>query len=231
MRAIYLPFEKTTLGKSLLVRDEQAKHLQVVRIRQGEEVLILNGKGDKAFTKVETITKNEVELIVEKTESGKRLHDFHLAIANPKKDAFEDILKIAVELGVKSIQPLSSSFSQYEFESGDRVNRILENALVQSNNLFLPEILPQISLQNFLETHNSPLYFFNSRPDKESVPKVASGDKTVLIGPEGGFSEQEVENIGRYSQVFSIHLPTPIQRAPTAVASSIGYLLALGARS
>ena len=52
------------------------------------------------------------------------------------------------------------------------------------------------------------------------------GAKTILIGPEAGFSALEELDILSKSNVFSIHLPTPILRAPTAVASSIGYLLA-----
>lgn len=229
MRAIYHPFEN--LEKTLLITGEQAKHLQVVRIRQGEEVLLLNGQGAKAYTVVGAISKNQVELIVSKVESETRMHGIHLAVANPKKDAFEDILKIAVEMGVKSIQPLKSEYSQYDYESSDRLNRILESALIQSNNAFMPVVHTQKSLEEFLESIQLPLYFFNSRPSENKITNSSAVEKMVLIGPEGGFSEREIDLITARPQIFSIHLPTPIQRAPTAVASSIGYLLAQGVPS
>ena len=225
MRAIFYPFNQETNSKTIVVKDDSAKHLQVVRVRENEEILVLNGSGLKAYTNVSVITKHQVELVVSKIEEAKAQHQISLAIANPKKDAFEDILKIAVELGVASIQPLSSDFSQYDFKPSERVERVLESALIQSNNPFLTKILPQISLSQFLENLKVPLYFFNSRPENCGKVEKISGEKIILIGPEGGFSPAEVAQITSKDHAYSIHLPTPILRAPTAVASSIGYLL------
>ncbi|MGZ3787451.1 MAG: 16S rRNA (uracil(1498)-N(3))-methyltransferase [Bacteriovorax sp.] len=227
MRAIFYPFVKSDISNQMIITGDSAKHLQVVRIKSDEEVLVLNGLGAKAFAKVGAISKGQVELLVERVEESVPTHQINLAIANPKKDAFEDILKIAVELGVRHIYPLSSEFSQYDYESHDRFQRILESALIQSNNAFLPEIHDQHSLEKFLEDLKSPLYFFNSKPNDCGKLEKISGEKIVLIGPEGGFSSREEALILAKSPVFSIHMPTPIQRAPTAVASSIGYLLSL----
>lgn len=223
MRAIFHPFENVT--GAVLVTDEQAKHLQVVRIKSGESVLVLNGKGMKASATVGAITKNSVELLINSIETETPGHQIRLAVATPKKDAFEDILKMAVELGVKSIQPLTSEFSQYDYAPGERFSRILESALIQSNNAFLPEIFPQIKLEQFLSSNKTPLFFFNSRPSASKFSEKPLAEKTILIGPEGGFSERECALILERPEVYTIHLPTPILRAPTAVASSIGYLL------
>jgi 16S rRNA (uracil1498-N3)-methyltransferase len=225
MRAIYYPFLKENTSKNILLSDEAVKHLHVVHIKPEEEILVLNGKGLKALTRVGSISKNQIELLVNSIEESVATHQISLAIATPKKDAFEDIIKIAVELGVQNIHPLNSEFSQYEYLSSDRVQRILESALIQSNNPFLPIIHPQIELNIFLDKLNTPLYFFNSRPIDCGKDEIISGEKTILIGPEGGFSFAEVANILKKNNIFSIHLPTPILRAPTAVASSIGYLL------
>ncbi len=227
MRAIYHPFQREELSHGLFIQDESAKHLQVVRVKIDEEVLVLNGNGMRAITKVASISKNQVELVVLKVEESKPFHQINLAIANPKKDAFEDILKLAVELGVKNIFPLKSDYSQYEYEASPRVERLLESALIQSNNPFMPKVFPQQKLEKFLDETNTPLYFFNSRETEcGKLPKI-SEELTVLIGPEGGFSTREEALIISKTKVISIHLSTPIQRAPTAVASSIGYLLSL----
>lgn len=225
MRAIYYPFNKSQITQSLLIQDESAKHLNVVRVRLEEEILILNGNGAKAFTKVSAIAKTQVELTVLKIEEAQPAHLISLAIAAPKKDAFEDILKMAVELGVLNIYPLSSEFSQYDYQPSERVQRILESALIQSNNPFMPIIHPQMKLDAYLEGLKSPLFFFNSKQVEEVGDYKTEGEKSILIGPEGGFSEAEIAKISARPNVFSIHLPTPILRAPTAVASSIGYLL------
>ncbi|MDD4976263.1 MAG: RsmE family RNA methyltransferase [Bacteriovorax sp.] len=225
MRAIFYPFSRENALKSILVTDESAKHLHVVRIKAEEEILVLNGSGLKALTRVGAISKNQIELIVDSIEESKDSHEISLAIANPKKDAFEDILKIAVELGVRNIYPLTSEFSQYDYLASDRVQRILESALIQSNNPFLPIVHPQVNLNIFLDKWNSPLFFFNSKPNNCGKVEKISGVRAILIGPEGGFSLREEASILAKSNVFSIHLPTPILRAPTAVASSMGYLL------
>lgn len=225
MRAIYYQFDKSQKLTTISVMGDAAKHLNVVRVKEDEEILLLNGKGLKAITKVKSLSKNQIDLEVQEYLESVHFHQISLAIAAPKKDAFEDILKMAVELGVLNIYPLSSDFSQYEYSESDRVQRILESALIQSNNAFMPIIHPQIKLAKFLETLNSPLFFFNSRPENCGKAEKIIGEKIVLIGPEGGFSAAEESSIISKSNVFSIHLPTPILRAPTAVASSIGYLL------
>jgi 16S rRNA (uracil1498-N3)-methyltransferase len=187
--------------------------------------LVLNGRGQRAHALVGTIFKTQVELIVTRIDDMTPLHRISLAIANPKKDAFEDIIKIAVELGVQVIYPIRSEFSQYDYEENERIQRIQESALIQSNNDFLPKIHKQLSLENFLEIHQQLIYFFNSNPMETSKLDKKLIEKTVLIGPEGGFSAREESLILSKQNVLSIHMPTPIQRAPTAVASSIGYLL------
>ncbi len=225
MRAIYYSFDKIGESKVISVVGDSAKHLQVVRVKLNEEVLVLNGKGVKAYTSIASISKTQVELLVQKIFESKPYHQINLAIAVPKKEAFEDILKMAVELGVQNIYPLSSDFSQYEYQDSERFQRILESALIQSNNSFMPIIHPQIKLDVFLDGLKCPLFFFDSRQVECGKAGKINGEKFILIGPEGGFSDKEIVSISSKSNVFSIHLPTPILRAPTAVASSIGYLL------
>jgi 16S rRNA (uracil1498-N3)-methyltransferase len=225
MRAIIYPFSNVEKNENINVTGESLKHLLVVRIKTNEEVLVLNGSGLRALTRVNSISKHQVELLVESVEESSPYHEISLAISNPKKDAFEEILKIAVELGVQKIYPLSSQFSQYDFSPSERSNRILESALIQSNNSFFPEIMPQVKLDEFLKQAVSPIVFFNSKPNKDKIFNNLNGPKIVLIGPEGGFSLEEESKILAKSNTFSIHFSTPILRAPTAVASSIGYLL------
>lgn len=227
MRAIYLPFEKATLSGSLTVIGNSANHLNIARVKVADEVLVLNGHGIKLITQVDFINKNKVELLIKELVMCDPPHHISLAIANPKKDAFEDILKIAVELGIVNIYPLSSQFSQYDYIQSERVQRVFESGLVQSNNPIFPIIHEQKSLKHFIETHENPLYFFNSNPSTGGKNEKVQVAKTILIGPEGGFSPVEESFICSRSNTFSIHLSTPILRSPTAVAASIGYLLTL----
>lgn len=229
MRAVYHSFDNVYEGDVLTITGDAAHHLNVVRVKNNEVILLLNGKGSILRGEIQSVSKNQIEIKIEHAEVFEYKHELSLAIANPKKDAFEDILKSAVELGLKHIYPLSSDFSQYDYTPSERIQRVLESALIQSNNPFFPIIHEQQTLKNFLNTHQDTLVFFNSQINPDTTKAaVQNTAKTILIGPEGGFSPNEVEEILKFSKVQEIHLPTPIMRAPTAVASSVGYLLASG---
>jgi 16S rRNA (uracil1498-N3)-methyltransferase len=228
LRAIYYPFERLSEGQTVQVIGDAAHHLNVVRVKNNEELLLLNGSGAKLIGKITAIQKNLVEIKITHYEEVLSTHNLSLAIANPKKVAFEDILKASVELGIKNIYPLSSDFSQYDYVQSERIDRILESALIQSNNPYFPVIHSQQSLKEFLKSHLETIVFFNSKESTKAInDSTANETKTILIGPEGGFSPAEIQIISQYSKIQEIHLATPILRAPTAVASSVGYLLAM----
>jgi 16S rRNA (uracil1498-N3)-methyltransferase len=229
LRAVYYSFNNVQEGEVLTITGDAAHHLNVVRVKNNEVILLLNGMGSILRGVIASLSKNQIEIKIEQAESFTYKHELSLAIANPKKDAFEDILKSAVELGLKHIYPLSSDFSQYDYAPSERIQRVLESALIQSNNPYFPVIHEQQTLKNFLNTHQDTLVFFNSQISPDAAKKsIQSAAKTILIGPEGGFSPNEVAEILKFVKVQEIHLPTPIMRAPTAVASSVGYLLASG---
>lgn len=226
MRAVLIENDLKA-GLILELSEEQAHHLGVVRLRVGDQVLVLNGKGEKALAQILALTKKSGQVEVQSVEKDQRKHQISIALGVPKKDAFEDILKIAVELGVTDIYPLTSQFSQYEVEASDRLNRLIESAMIQSNNLFWPAVFKQNTLEKFLDNLDSDLVYFSSRPTKndEKIMSSMTDKITILIGPEGGFSEPEEAKIMAYKKIKIVHLPTPIMRAPTAVATSVGYLL------
>jgi 16S rRNA (uracil1498-N3)-methyltransferase len=225
LRAIFYPFDSYASGDLIQVTGDTLHHLTVARVRENEKILLLNGKGQRLLGVIQAFSKKHIDIKIEFFETVIHQHELSLAIAMPKKDAFEDILKIAVELGVKKIYPLTSTFSQYEYVPSERVQRILESALVQSNNAFFPEIHAKQKLEIFLNTHTETIAFFNSQITPTFAQKESTLKKTILIGPEGGFSSEEIKGILKYPKILEIHLPVPILRAPTAVAASIGYLL------
>jgi 16S rRNA (uracil1498-N3)-methyltransferase len=228
MRAL-LQKEKLSETTLVVISGESAHHLNVVRVKVGDEILLINGMGEKSISIIESISKKEVIIKTGKIFSEQQKHQFCLGLALPKKDAFEEILKMAVELGVSEIFPLSSKFSQMKYAPNERFDRLIESAMIQSNNLFWPKIHEQLELTNFLTALDSPLFYFSSI-EASSNKKISqrtnlSSKIVILIGPEGGFSPDEEQQISSQKNVTLIHFPTPILRAPTAVATSIGYLL------
>jgi 16S rRNA (uracil1498-N3)-methyltransferase len=231
MRAVFCDLDIQAGNSTIVISGERAHHLNVVRVKVGEEILILNGVGRKFYAEIINITKKDVTLKILKFESSKPNDILDLAIAAPKKEAFEDILKISVELGINQIVPLFSQYSQYEYSPSERSARVLESALVQSNNQYLPKILKQVDLDNFLEFSEGQILYF-SADQTNCLDLVDLKSKIIiLIGPEAGFSSVEEAKIKASSKVKVIHLKTPILRAPTAVAAAVGYILGLGIKA
>lgn len=227
MRAAFYSFKNATVNEVVELSGESFHHLSVARIKKNEKILLLNGEGEKLFGEVEYLGKKSLNIRIEKIETISQLPGISLAIATPKKDAFEDVLKMAVELGVQKIFPLISHYSQYKYTWSERVQRILESALIQSNNAYFPKIYEMESLDDFLKNHGDALAFFNSEKNENEKRKENCGTLpiTALLGPEGGFSREETSKILNYKKVLEIHFKTPILRTPTAFAASIGYLL------
>lgn len=227
MRAVFLDFDNH-VENDLVITGDSAHHLNVVRVKNNEEILVLNGKGIALEAVVKSISKHTIELKIAGKLNKSPSHALSLAIASPKKDAFEDIVKMAVELGIKEIYPLKSEYSQYDYAPSERLNRILESALIQSNNYFLPIIHPQQTLESYIAATSEQVYFFNSIEDTHNTTNsvTSSSGGVLLIGPEAGFKNEEIEMIRQSKKAKEIHLPTPILRAPTAFAAGVGHLLA-----
>lgn len=229
MRAIFERNKKFSIGDQFIVDDDRAHHLNVVRTRVGDEIRIFDGHGCAYEAKVQAISKKAVSLEILSSNEKKQQQQLVLFIGVPKKDAFEDILKIAVESGFTEIVPLTTTYSQFEYVESDRFNKIIESALVQSNNYFWPMISPQLKLQdlNSLEfvLDTSILFSSFSEGKNDEVNKQIWHRTGVFIGPEAGFTPIEEEQIlASKFKTLRKHLPCPILRAPTAVAVSAGYI-------
>ncbi len=234
MRAIFEREKKLEVGSCLVISDERAHHLNVVRTKTDDMILVLDGVGRKAFTKVVSITKKEIHLHIDEIQEEHKTSKAALFVSVPKKDAFEDILKNATECGFTDIYPLTTNFSQYIFENNERVNKIIESAMIQSNNLFRPLIHDQKELKDFLKDPDikftSTFLFtsFEQKPFSAIKRELNLNSWGVFIGPEAGFSnEEEGLIISSKFEPIVVHLPTPILRAPTAVAVSVGYVIGL----
>lgn len=229
MRAIFERNKKFNIGDQFTISDDRAHHLNVVRTRAGEEIRIFDGHGCAYEAKVQSITKKEVTLEILSRKEKIQQQQLVLFIGVPKKDAFEDILKIAVESGFSNIVPLTTTYSQFEYMESDRFNKIIESALVQSNNYFWPKISPQLKLQDLntidLLLDTSILFSSFSEGKNDDVNKQIWHRTGVFIGPEAGFTPSEEEQIlASKFKTLRKHLPCPILRAPTAVAVSAGYI-------
>ena len=234
MRAIFLKkSENVKSGDILNIDGERAHHLlKVARIKVGEDLLIFNGTGVKITARVSEVKRRELSLeILEVCHESRQAPLLDIAFCLPKKNALDEILKISVELGLNTIIPLISEYSSRYDLNKERIDRLLESALIQSNNPFLPIVNKERDLKtldSLCSSYDRVFYFSSIKKVSGSITFQNEVKKALLIiGPEGGLSNLEEDYIENIDNVNTIHLPTPILRAPHALATSVGYLLGL----
>lgn len=229
MKAVYWRESFNELH-ALKIEGEQAHHLiKVARVKVGEEVLVLNGKGFVAKSRVTIVSKKDLSLEIIEVTKVDNLGTIDLLIMVPKKEYLEDIFRSSVELGIRRIYPMVSTYSQQSFEVNNRLERIMESALVQSNNPFFPEIKPLLQfhdLDTLLDNYEE-IFYFSSQTKEVRGARPHRASALLIIGPEGGLSPEEEQYLFDHDAVQLIHLDGPILRSVTAVPTAFGYISAL----
>lgn len=224
MRAIFLESLESNTDKSLHIEGDAHKHLsKVVRIKKGEQIKILNGRGMVAIAEVIVIDKKETQLSLLESHQASDQRKFHVIVGLAKKEALEEIMRKSVELGVRSVQFIVTEYSQKNSLKPERVSNILESAYCQSNNPWKLEIHEPIKfseLKEIIERHSSAC-FMSLR--KTNTTLDIKEDALLIVGPEGGFSSTEEDKLQDWG-VNTLSLDMPIMRAPTAVVAGIGFL-------
>ncbi len=227
MRAVLLTGHVFKSGETLSVTGEVHHHLaNVIRLEKTEQVLLLNGVGGKAQASVLEITKKEIQFKLTEVELVPRGDQLDVLLLIPKKEALESMLKAATEMGVGRILLVKGQRSPEKLPEERRVQALLQSALEQSNNPWLPEVIGfgKMSEAN-LELYGEILLMDVVEEASKAAQKVRmAGQKTLLlVGPEGGYSPEERAMILGWPQTRIVTLPTPILRAPTALIAGLGW--------
>jgi 16S rRNA (uracil1498-N3)-methyltransferase len=212
---------------SYVLKDEALHHLvNVIRIESGEDLLLINGSGFEVLTTVESISKRELRLTYKSSLDKQRAFHFDVAIGMPKREALELCLKQATELGFRKIFLIKSDYSQMRFPEADRMEKLLISALEQSNAPFMPEII-ETTWETLPFTEYAQILLLDSQTKINTknvlIDRMAS--RLLVVGPEGGFSPQELESLHAKDNVKVVNLPTPILRTPTALAAGAGIMI------
>lgn len=233
MRAIYYPFDHKFTQRELIIDNDQFHHLKnVLRVKQGDDLLILNGKGYSISAKVDVISKKQIVLeLGEQLEKSKNFH-LDIFIGQLKKDAMDLCLKQCVELGINKVYIGSTQYSQKYKINESRLQKILVSALEQSNAYFLPEVIFDTRLEDInTEVYDSAFLFGTRFKEKreETCEKneVSTSNCIYFIGPEGGFSEEEEQLLSLKKNVQTIMFKSNILRATSAVSVAAGYCFAV----
>lgn len=179
---------------------EESKHIiKVLRKKDSDILYVTNGLGYLFKTEITLASDNKctVKIISFEKSAPSKFH-LHLAVAPTKmNDRFEWFLEKATEIGIHEITPIICDRSERKVINNERFDKIILAAMKQSNELFLPKLNEAISFKEFVKQKHEGLNFIAhcEETNKETLKSVLEPNKniTLLIGPEGDFTEKEIE--------------------------------------
>ncbi|MFH7004865.1 16S rRNA (uracil(1498)-N(3))-methyltransferase [Flavobacterium bizetiae] len=178
---------------------EESRHIiKVLRKKDSDILHVTNGSGLLFETEITLASDNKCivqVLSIKKTDEPK--FRLHLAVAPTKmNDRFEWFLEKATEIGIQEITPIICDRSERKVVNLERFEKIILSAMKQSNETFLPKLNEAISFKEFIKQKNEGLQLIAhcEETDKKSLKEILKPNEsvTMLIGPEGDFSEKEI---------------------------------------
>ena len=191
--------------------------MKVLRLGPGDRVVLCDGRGREAEAAIESLDAKQavISCAASTIVASEPQRGVTLACAVLKRENFELVLQKATECGVQSIVPLLTQRTVKTGLKMDRLERIAREAAEQSGRGIVPEIQEPMALNDFLKSARHPVIFFHngksagvqdckSAREQESTRARTSCNPailqscnpqhtTLIIGPEGGWMEEEVE--------------------------------------
>ena len=194
-------FSPVIEGAQCTMDEDTSKHMiSVLRMHQGEELMLTDGKGQKAMARISNDNRKKCVVdILSITKEEKRSPVVHIAISLIKNATrFEWFLEKATEIGVSHILPVICERTEKEKFRADRLQQILVSAMIQSQQSWMPVLDAPISADQLIRKERpGPKFIAHCLPEhKQSLSGISSngaGDPLILIGPEGDFSPGEIK--------------------------------------
>jgi 16S rRNA (uracil1498-N3)-methyltransferase len=228
-------------GDTIRLDRAQANYLQnVLRLPEGAAVLVFNGRDGEWRARLKEAGKRSATLeIGEQTRAQTAPCDLHWVFAPLKHARLDYVVQKAVEMGVSRLQPIITRHSQVMRVNGERMRANAIEAAEQCGILTLPEIAEPITLDRFMAarpTDRVLIFCDEDAPVKDPVAALAAARTrsappcpplALLIGPEGGFAEEERSALLRLPNLVRLALGPRILRADTAAVAALALVQAV----
>jgi 16S rRNA (uracil1498-N3)-methyltransferase len=200
----------------------------VLRFRAGDKVVLLDNHGSSADATVELIHAKEAVLIIHQRETFEApTRRLRLYVALPKKPAtLEWIVEKATELGVTDIVPVDTQRCQvHELRKTERLRLIIREAAEQCERIFMPELHEVLSFADLMKDKPSGLLLAGDPWifDKTLSDLELCGDLNIVIGPEGGLTDEELSAV-RSAGGTLFQLGDLVLRMETAVIAALSVV-------
>ena len=241
MKEVRYFFVPNAAQETELPQEEATHALRVLRLKAGDEIYLMDGEGAFYRAEVSLATNKRCIYEIQETMPQQRAWQghIHLAIAPTKMmDRIEWMTEKATEIGFDEISFLNCKFSERKTLRADRIEKIVVSAVKQSHKAWKPVVNDLVSFKDFITTpRNGRKFichcyeevekkdFFSELQKRDLAAHPEDTDVTVLVGPEGDFSIDEVR-LALENGYESVSLGTSRLRTETAglVAVHMAYL-------
>lgn len=203
----------------------------VLRLKVNDQFRVFNGTDGEFLAKIAKLDRSNLAITIqERLRKACAESSLTLAIAIIKQDKLMLAINMATQLGVTKIVLLITERCQFRSVNIERLTKCVIEATEQSERLNPPVVDPVIFIQNYLKKNNNFVLYANKHEKEEnSLLKLKSFNKditdiSIVIGPEGGFTNDEIALLASYKSTHSISLGKNILRAETAVVVALAQV-------
>jgi 16S rRNA (uracil1498-N3)-methyltransferase len=224
-------------GQAVMLDRDQANYLfNVLRLKQGDELLLFNGRDGEWQARLGGTGKRALTALVgDRKRQQPRPPDLHFLFAPLKHARLDYLVQKAVEMGVSRLQPVLTRHTQVARVNLDRMRANAIEAAQQCGILALPEVAEPVPFKTIIATADADRLLVFCDEDAEVKDPVAALAMTgrvglplaVLVGPEGGFAEEERAALLKRQNVLRISLGPRILRADTAAVAALTMVQAV----
>ena len=222
-------------GETVTLERSQSNYLgNVLRLSAGETILVFNGRDGEWQASIAGRKRPDSLEIVAQTRTQDRLPDLAYVFAPLKHARLDYMVQKAVEMGASSLQPVLTRYTQISRVNGERMRANVIEAAEQCGILSIADVAEPVTLDRYLAGRKPQrlLIFCDEAADTANPLQALQRDLAaadgidVLIGPEGGFAEEERALLLRQPRTLRLSLGPRILRADTAAVAALALVQA-----
>jgi 16S rRNA (uracil1498-N3)-methyltransferase len=222
-------------GERIALERSQSNYLgNVLRLSAGEKILVFNGRDGEWQAQIEGRKRPDSLTVAAQTRPQDRLPDIAYAFAPLKHARLDYMVQKAVEMGASTLQPVVTRHTQVSRVNSERMRANVIEAAEQCGILSLAAVAEPVVLDRYLgERQPKRLLVFCDEASEVRSPLqalqqglTATDGVDILIGPEGGFAEEERALLLRQPHTLRLSLGPRILRADTAGVAALALVQA-----
>ncbi|MDR3495422.1 MAG: 16S rRNA (uracil(1498)-N(3))-methyltransferase [Ancalomicrobiaceae bacterium] len=236
MQRLYIDADLDRDGRIEPSREQANYLLNVLRLEAGDAILVFNGRDGEWRAEIAEVGRKTCTLVLtDRIRDQTPAADLVYLFAPLKMARLDYMVQKAVEMGAGTIRPVITRHTQVTRVNLERMQANVIEASEQCGILAVPAVKPPIDLVRLLETWEAiepgrRLIFCDEGEESdnplEALTKLGRGPLAVLIGPEGGFAEDERALLRGYAFVTPIPLGPRVLRADTAAVAALAVIQA-----